>query len=229
MMCDEENRILDRMAFVRRVFSILFVQLLITFGIVCVFSYVDSVGDFAQNNIALLWTVIIFMFVFVIALACCQHLARNYPTNIILLGVITLLVSYLLGTVASTYTAESVVLAILITLIVTIALILFAFQTKIDFTALNGILFVSLIVLILFGILSAIWCSGRSCEILNIVYASIGALIFSIYIVLDTQMIIGGGHKYQFSQDDYVFASLSLYLDVVNLFMMILGLSGNRE
>lgn len=225
----EDNQIVDRMAFVRRVFSILFVQLLVTFGIVCIFSYIDAVGEFAQSNPAILWTVIVFMFVFVIMLACCQNLARNYPTNVILLGVITMLISYLLGAVASTYTAESVVLAILITLVVTLALVLFAFQTKIDFTMLNGILFVSLIVLILFGILSAIWCSGRSCEILHIVYAAVGALIFSTYIVVDTQMILGGNHKYQYAQEDYVFAALSLYLDIVNLFLMILGLSGNRD
>jgi protein lifeguard len=46
--------------------------------------------------------------------------------------------------------------------------------------------------------------------------------------VYDAQLIFGGKHrKYQFGIDDYVFASLSLYLDIINLFLIILG--GSRR
>ena len=38
-------------------------------------------------------------------------------------------------------------------------------------------------------------------------------MVFSFYIVYDTQLIVGGKHrKYQFSTDDYVIASVSFYL-----------------
>ena len=53
----------------------------------------------------------------------------------------------------------------------------------------------------------------------------------SFYIVYDTQLIVGGEHKkIMFHTDDYVLASVSLYLDVINLFLMILRLlNGERE
>lgn len=45
----------------------------------------------------------------------------------------------------------------------------------------------------------------------------------------DTQLIIGGKHaKFQFSVDDYVFAALNLYLDIINLFLFILQIINNR-
>jgi FtsH-binding integral membrane protein len=63
-----------------------------------------------------------------------------------------------------------------------------------------------------------------------IVYASLGALIFSIYLVYDTQLMMGGKHKYSITPEEYIFAALNLYLDIINIFMyilMILGASKN--
>ena len=57
-------------------------------------------------------------------------------------------------------------------------------------------------------------------------YGSIGALIFSLYIVYDTQLMMGGKHKYALSPEEYIFAALNIYLDVINLFMYILMIVG---
>lgn len=61
---------------------------------------------------------------------------------------------------------------------------------------------------------------------MTLVYASLGALIFSIYLIYDTQMMMGGKHKYSISPEEYVFASLSLYMDIVNIFIYILTIIG---
>ena len=54
-----------------------------------------------------------------------------------------------------------------------------------------------------------------------------GGLIFSLYIVYDTQLMLGGKHKYALDPEEYVFAALSLYLDVINLFIyVLLGVGG---
>jgi FtsH-binding integral membrane protein len=45
----------------------------------------------------------------------------------------------------------------------------------------------------------------------------------------DVQVMLGGSHKLAIGLDEYVFAALNLYLDVVNLFLMILGLFGNSR
>lgn len=115
-----------------------------------------------------------------------------------------------------------VILAVGITAAVCFALTIFAFQTRFDFTALNGILFAALIVFVLFGII-AMFFKGRT---ITLVYASIGALLFSVYLVYDTQMMMGGKHKYSISPEEYVFAALNLYLDIVNIFLYILTIIG---
>ena len=104
--------------------------------------------------------------------------------------------------------------------IIVLGLTIFALQTKIDFTMCNGILFVLLLCLMIFGIFCGIFRS----DIMNVVYASLGAVIFSCYIVVDTQLMMGGKHKYSLDPEEYIFASLNLYLDIINLFMMILFL-----
>ena len=66
---------------------------------------------------------------------------------------------------------------------------------------------------------------NRHIPIVNIIYCSIGALIFSVYIVIDAQSIVGGAdRKYQISSEEYIFASLVLYLDIINLFTYILSI-----
>ena len=63
------------------------------------------------------------------------------------------------------------------------------FQTKIDFTMCGGILFCVLFVFILFGLLMAILpLMGVNIELLHLVYCGIGVLIFSIYLIYDTQV-----------------------------------------
>jgi len=57
-------------------------------------------------------------------------------------------------------------------------------------------------------------------------FGSAGALIFSLYIIYDTQLMMGGKHKYSLSPEEYIFAALNIYLDVINLFMYILMIVG---
>ena len=57
-------------------------------------------------------------------------------------------------------------------------------------------------------------------------YAAVGALIFMVYIVYDTQLMMGGKHKYSIDPEEYIFAALNLYLDIINLFMYILAIVG---
>lgn len=41
--------------------------------------------------------------------------------------------------------------------------------------------------------------------------------------------MIGGRHKYALSPEEYVFAALTLYLDVVNIFMYLLSIIGGSR
>eukprot|EP00923_Selenidium_pygospionis_P012448 GHVN01021116.1.p1 GENE.GHVN01021116.1~~GHVN01021116.1.p1 ORF type:complete len:176 (-),score=6.64 GHVN01021116.1:422-949(-) len=157
------------------------------------------------------------------ALACIEGLARKVPWNYLLLSVLTVGMSITVSYAGASVKSEAFAIAMGITAAVVIGLSIFACQTRFDFTGCGPYLFVMLLVLMVFGIVAAI---VRD-RILHIVYAAIGAMIFSFYIVYDTQVIVGGKHrKYQFSIDDYIFGAVALYIDIINLFMYILVLVG---
>jgi FtsH-binding integral membrane protein len=63
-------------------------------------------------------------------------------------------------------------------------------------------------------------------EMLHLVYCGIGVLIFSIYLIYDTQMMMGGNHKYSISPEEYIFAAIAIYLDIINIFLYILRIVG---
>jgi hypothetical protein len=113
-----------------------------------------------------------------------------------------------------------------VTVVVTLALTAFSFQTRIDFTRFGGCLFVLLIVLILFGIMTIFL--RHTFPVLRLVYACLGALLFCFFLVHDTQLMIGGEHKYSISPEEYIFAALTLYLDIINIFIYLLRIFGNK-
>ena len=105
------------------------------------------------------------------------------------------------------------------------ALTIFAMQTKWDFTAYGGIFFVCLVVLFIFGIVS-ICIPGKA---IDLFYDSLGALLFSAYLVYDIQLMLGGKHKHSISPEEYIFAALDLYIDVIAIFKYILKIISNRR
>ena len=172
----------------------------------------------------------------IISLACCSDVRRKFPVNFIFLGIFTLCEGLMLGTISSYYDVDAVLIAVLITAAVTLALTVFALQTKIDFTVCggddllgsdlalthcvnSGLLFAVLIVFIIAVFLFS-FLARTKWTMIGIGIG--GALIFSCYLIYDTQLMMGGKHKYSLSPEEYIFAALNIYLDVVNLFIYIL-------
>ncbi len=93
---------------------------------------------------------------------------------------------------------------------------MFAMTTRRDFSSMGKFLFIALIIMIVAGI-SNIFIQS---SIFQLVIASAGALLFSAFILYDTQNIIRGGY------DSPVEAALSLYLDFFNLFISLLQILG---
>lgn len=216
-----------RRAFIRKVYGILCVQLLVTMAIITPFMYHEPLKEYVRRSNTIYWISMVITLVCIIAMACCEGVRRKFPTNIIFLGVFTAAEGFMLGSLAARFEADAVLIAVGITAGVTLGLTLFAFQTKIDFTACGGMLCALLMILMVAGFILAFVGTSR---IAMIGYGSAGALIFSLYIVYDTQLMMGGKHKYSLDPEEYIFASLNLYLDIINLFMyilMIVGASSN--
>lgn len=213
-----------RRAFIRKVFLVLSAQLLVTFAFVAVFTFVDEVKGFVQVN---MWTYLVsygIFFVSVCVISCCGSVRRRHPWNLIALSVLTLSMSYMVGMIASFHDTDSVVMAVGITAFVCFTVVIFSLQTKYDFTSCYGVLFVCLMVLIVFGLL----CIFIRNEILHIVYAGLGALLFTCFLAVDTQLLLGN-KELALSPEEYVFAALNLYTDIINIFLYILAIVGRAR
>jgi len=193
-----------RLGFIRKVYSVLALQLFVTFGIVGVFTLSEGVREFVYTHPALLWAAIGIQFVTLLALVCCSSITRKHPWNWIALTVFTLAESYLVGTIASFYKTDAVMIAVGGTVLLCAGLTLFAWQTKIDFTAMSSSIFVIAISFMFFGIMCAIFRSN----LMRLVYACVGVLVMGLFLVYDTQLILGGKHReYAYGPDDWVLAA----------------------
>ncbi|CAO2602606.1 Protein lifeguard 2, partial [Lemmus lemmus] len=194
--------------FIVKVFIVLSVQLLITMIIISIFVFCKPVRN---------WVIGIPWFMYALL-----DIRRQVPANYILLALFTLLEGLMLGSMSIFYKAEEILWAAGATTLVTLVLVLFALQTKWDFTMLNGVMFVFVIVFMIYGIITLVIRSYW----LHLVYSAVGTLIFSMYLVMDVQMMVGGRYHYEIHPEEYIFAALNIYVDIINLFIFILDLIG---
>ncbi|XP_021362486.1 protein lifeguard 3-like [Mizuhopecten yessoensis] len=219
-----------RRNFIKKVYLILMVQLLITFACAAVFSLVDDIKIWVQGDGRVCYYVSYATFIVTyFVLICVPSVRRKTPGNYICLAVFTLVFSYMVGTISSFYDTYSVLIAAGITALVCLSVSLFAIQTKIDFTMCSGLLFVLVMVLFFFGwsVMIVYFTIGFS-YILHCVYAGVAALVFTLFLVYDTQMIVGG-RKHELSPEEYIYGALQLYIDVVYIFLIILSLFGKSN
>jgi len=225
-----------RHAFVQKVYGILGFQLILTTvlgGIVMTWgqeSTITSPALFAFLTVFSIAVTIGIMCVFM----CNPETMRRSPTNYILLFVFTTAQSVLVGIICVQYTKESVLVGLSITALVVLALTIFSFQTACDFSGMGPYLMVGLMVMcgLGFALSFASICGwkGQAFSAVRMAFAACGALLFSFYIVYDTQLIVGGKHqKFRFSIDDYAFAAITLYMDIINLFIYMMELLGTRR
>lgn len=222
-----------RMGFVRKVYSILCVQLLLTTVIAVPVMRIPQVWIF--QHIAVFYAVMALQVACLCAMMCCQETLRHYPQNYGFLFTFTATEGVLMGMICSGYTGPSVAMAAATTVLIFAMLTAYAWTTKNDFTGYGPYLVAGVLCLIsmslIFGLMSLFITDPAVANTMNFAYCGCGALIFSMYIVYDTQKMIGsyGGHDRSFGVDDYCYAALNLYLDVINLFLYLLQMFGDRK
>ncbi|XP_048867701.1 protein lifeguard 1 [Brienomyrus brachyistius] len=213
-----------RRAFIRKVFCVVTLQLLVTFSIVCVFTFSKTVQDWVRGHIWVYLSSYIVFAVVSVCLALCSSFSRSHPWNMLGLAVVTLSLSYMVGTVASYHNTAAVIIAMGSTLVLSFSIVIFSAQTRVDFTLCNGAILVLATTLLMFGFFSIFFYSS----VLQIVYGSLGALLFSMFLAVDCQLVMGR-EKYGLSPEEYIFAALILYLDIINVFLYLLILFGGSS
>ncbi|XP_054639810.1 fas apoptotic inhibitory molecule 2b isoform X2 [Dunckerocampus dactyliophorus] len=214
-----------RQTFIRKVYAILMVQLFVTVAIVALFTFCAPVRFFIQTHPGLYMASYLTFFATYIALSCCGDLRRQVPWNIMLLVVFTLSMAFMMGFVSSFYNTKSVVLCLGITALVCFCVTVFSFQSKVDITSCQGVLFSLCIVMLLCAITLSIVVPFGYIPWLHAIYAVLGAILFTLFLAFDTQMLLGN-KRYSISPEEYVFATLSIYLDIIYLFSFLLQIMG---
>jgi FtsH-binding integral membrane protein len=108
----------------------------------------------------------------------------------------------------------------LITGSIFVGLTAYTFISKKDFSFLGGVITIGLFAVIGISLVLMFVHSAAA----NLALAWISSVLFSLWILYDTSRIMRTHES-----DEYVSAALSLYLDFINLFLMILRLMGKRR
>ena len=217
----------DRMGFIRKVYGILSTQLCITAGAVTAVKVNPELDETFRspmvNGIAIgLLVISIFL---QCTLMCCKHIARKTPTNYILLFAFTGCFTFAVCAITAFYPASDVLVAAAMTAGVTVALTIYACTTKTDFTMCGGLFFILGAVLMIIVIFS--WIMTFS-EFWHPIVAGILCIIYGLYLIYDTQLIVGKG-QHKLSKDDYIIGALMIYVDIVMMFIELLKIFGSRR
>lgn len=116
---------------------------------------------------------------------------------------------------------STVVLALFMTLSVFFGLTLFTLQSRVNFDSWAPYLSGGLWLLIITGIIAAFFPYSSTRELL---FGLAGTVIFSGYIIVDTHRIMNRMHL-----DQEIEAAMTLYLDVLNLFLSILRILNSQS
>jgi len=192
---------------VAKVFSILSIQLICTFSC-CLYSlHSPSVFSYLNRehpNMLMVSSIIPAMIIVLSAIS--PSTLKKVPTNYILLSVFTICESYSLAMTVYTYNVKTVILAILVTMALTISLTIYAMTTKRDITYSMTFLMYSSISLVVVSIVSVFYRTYLTSVLVSLVCG----MLLCFYLVWDVQMIVGG-RRHSLEIDDYIYASIILY------------------
>ncbi|CAK9290542.1 unnamed protein product [Gordionus sp. m RMFG-2023] len=206
-----------RLSFLRKVYGILSCQLILTLLIGLFFYLIPNGVEYVLNN---RWHIDIALISSIVLMGLLYFKRHQSPLNFVLLFSFTLCQAYMLGTTMIFYKASLLIKSLVLTMAAFVGLHIYAMQTKRDFSKWGQMLITGMWVLCLAGIIQYFYpMSGFEFGL-----SILGTALFCLYIVYDVQILMT-----KLSPEEYVIASLTLYLDTINLFLQILKLLKSSE
>lgn len=206
-----------RIGFIRKVYGILSAQLFVTF-ILCLLTCLNNdFRKYQSNNRLIFWLSLLGSIGVILVFIIKKEAVKKVPLNYILLIIFTLCKAYMVSSLCSTIRPKIVLVAAVMTMGAVLSITYYSFRTDHDFTIYGGLLFVVLLQFILIGI----FCIFFQNKFLYVFYNFLGIVLFSVYIIYDTQLIVG---RFQNSIDidNYILGAMMLYIDIINLFIHLL-------
>ena len=212
-----------RNGFIRKVYGIIFFQLLITTAVVYYVMVNESIMKLMLENT---WFVYLtfFLSLGVMLLTFCTKLFQQVPINYLLLTLFTVLESIMVSYTTIYFDPFSVFVCAGITMILVFGLTMYACFTKRDLTMMGGFLVCFSLVLFILGIVGIFFRS----YFYHVFLDSMGVLLMSLYLIYDTQLVVGQKQNL-IKMDLYILGAMMIYLDIIGLFLRILRLFGNKK
>ncbi|KAG0473771.1 hypothetical protein HPP92_015628 [Vanilla planifolia] len=199
-----------RWAFIRKVYSIVTLQILITIAISAIVVFYRPIPDFFLSRTTSAIVALVFLTIspFLVMIPMI-FLRDKHPWNMFLLGLFTICFSMVIGLSCVTRSGKAILEAAVLTAVVVGGLTMYTFwaaKRGHDFNFLGPFLSAALLVMMVYVLV----------QIGTTIYGCVGAIVFAGFIIYDTDNLIKR-HTY----DEYVCAAITLYLDIVNLFVSI--------
>merc|ERR1712038_431938 len=173
------------------------------------------------------WTMyicLVVMITLMCMMVCCKQFSHKVPCNYIMLGLYTLVTSFLVMTFTAFFNAESVFFVMTMVVSMVVGLTILALMIKKEMFWIYGLLATAIfatIPVIIFNVMNVFSVEKRNAPwgvpILVSVFGYIITCIAGIYIVWDVDVIF-----HRLSIDEYVVGALVLYSDIITLFLYIL-------
>lgn len=209
-----ENQL--RWGFVRKVYGILCAQVVLTTVVSAVTMLYTPMNDLLRDSAGLALVLAILPLILMFPL---YHYQQKHPLNFVFLGLFTVCLSLSIGVACANTEGKIVLEALILTSAVVASLTGYTFWASKkgkDFSYLGPILFAGLIVLLVTSLIQMFIPLGPTSVA---VFGGLGALLFAAFLVYDTNNMIK-----RYTYDQYIWASVVLYLDILNLFLSILNM-----
>lgn len=210
--------------FIRKVYSILTLQLLITFGFIAACIFVKDLKSFMiKQSFTLLLVSCLVVLTVSIAIFCFTKMGKLFPLNFILLIIYTMAMSVAAATFSCLYNTYVVLSAFGATTAICSTISFIACMPCLDITGLGVYWWVAFLVLLLYGAVGLILSLFTNVSTMFLVYGFLVTIFIAFYLLYDTQLILGG-KRYEISSEEYILGAISLYTDIITIFMYVLCL-----
>jgi FtsH-binding integral membrane protein len=225
-----ESREQTTAGFMTRVYQWMAIGILITAGISSYIGMNESIALSIASNKVLFWGVIIAQFGVVIGLSAMIN-RMSAATAMGLFLLYSALTGVTFSTIFLVYSLPSIQSAFFTTAVGFAGLSAFGYITKRDLGPVGSFCMMGLFGLVGYSILAMFFPSMMGGNA-NFIYSLVGLIIFAGLTAYDTQKIkLMGQHAVNADerQKVTVLGALTLYMDFINLFLMILRFTGDRR
>jgi len=205
----------ERMAFLKKVYGLLSISVLLAAGASWTTLNNEPFLRVVAGNY-ILFIILEFAVIFFAMWA-----RKKETMGLVALFSFTILTGITTAPVLLAYSGSTVTNALFLTGLIFAGLSFYVIVSKRDFSFMGGMLTTGLIVLIVGGLLNAFIFKSSG---MSFLYSAGGVFLFSGFIIYDTFNILK-----RYPTDEYISATLSLYLDILNLFLMLLHLLGGSR